>query len=86
MRINARLDDERAEKLRQIQSATRLSASEIVKRAIDVLHRQQSAQSRDKLDSLLSSDFVGCSDGPADLASRYKQYLSRDLEQKHGAR
>ena len=86
MRINARLDDERAEKLRQIQSATRLSASEIIKRAIDVLHRQQSALSRDKLDSLLSSEFVGCCDGPEDLGSRYKEYLSRDLEQKHGTR
>lgn len=39
MRINAILDDERAEKLRQLQSLTRLSASEIVKRAIDLLYR-----------------------------------------------
>ena len=47
MRINARLDDERAEKLRQLQSLTRLSTSEIVKRAIDLLHRQQAGRSRD---------------------------------------
>ena len=85
MRINARLDDERAEKLRQLQSVTRLSASEIVKWAIDLLHRQQAGRSREKLDALLSSDFVGCAEGPKDLASRYKQYLTRDLEHKHGA-
>ena len=84
MRVNARLDDERAEKLRQLQSLTRLSAREIVKRAIDLLHRHQSGRSRDKLDALLSSDFVGCATGPADLASQYKRYLTRDLEDKHG--
>ena len=84
MRVNARLDDERSEKLRQLQSLTRLSTSEIVKRAIDLLHRQQVGRSRDKLDALLSSDFVGCAEGPADLASQYKHYLIRDLEEKHG--
>ena len=85
MRINARLDEERAEKLRQLQTLTRLGASEIVKRAIDLLHRQHANRSREKLDALLSSDFVGCSEGPPDLASRYKQYLTQDLEHKHGA-
>ena len=77
MRINAILGDERAEKLRQLQALTRLSPN-------DLLHRQQSGRSRDKLDALLSSDFVGCAEGPADLASQYKRYLRRDLEDKHG--
>ncbi len=84
MRVNARLDDERAEKLRQLQSLTRLNTSEIIKRAIDLLHCQQAGRSRDKLDALLSSDFVGCAEGPEDLASQYKHYLIRDLEEKHG--
>ncbi|MCY4131965.1 MAG: ribbon-helix-helix protein, CopG family [Nitrospira sp.] len=85
MRINARLDDARVEKLKQLKSLTRLGVSEIVKRAIDLLHRQQARRSREKLDALLSSDFVGCAEGPEDLASRYKQYLTQDLEHKHGA-
>lgn len=85
MRINARLDDERVEKLRQLQSTTRLSTSEILKRAIDVLHRQHAGQSREKLDALLASGFVGCAEGPEELASQYKQYLTHDLEHKHGA-
>ena len=84
MRINARLDDERSEKLRQLQALTRLSTSEIVKRAIDLLHRQQAGRSRDKLNALLSSDFVGCAQSRADLAGQYKRYLIRDLEEKHG--
>ena len=85
MRINARLDDARAEKLKQLQSLTRLGVSEIVKRAIDLLHRQQAGRSREKLNALLSSDFIGCAEGPEDLASQYKQYLTQDLEDKHGA-
>ena len=85
MRINARLDDERAEKLKQLQSMTRLSVSEIVKRAIDLLHRQQVRPSRERLDALLSSDFVGCAEGPVDLADRYKNYLTQDLGEEHGS-
>lgn len=85
MRINARLDDDRVEKLKQLQSLTRLSASEIVKRAIDLLYRQQAGRPREKLNALLSSDFVGCAEGPEDLATRYKHYLTRDLETKRGA-
>ena len=85
MRINARLDDDRAEKLKQLRASTRLGTSEIVKRAIDLLHRQQTERSRDKIDELLSSDFVGCAEGPEDLASNYKQYVTQSLESKHGA-
>ena len=85
MRINARLDDDRAEKLRQLQTSTRLGTSEIVKRAIDLLHRQRTEDSRRKMDDLLSSDFVGCAEGPEDLASDYKRYLTDSLEDKHGA-
>ena len=85
MRINARLDDDRVEKLKQLQSLTQLSASEIVKRAIDLLYRQQAGRPREKLNALLSSDFVGCAEGPEDLATRYKHYLTRDIENKHGA-
>ena len=85
MRINARLDDSRGEKLKQLQVSMQLSTSEIVERAIDLLHREQAERSRDKLDALLSSDFVGCAEGPEDLASNYKQYLTQSLEDKHGA-
>ena len=85
MRISARLDDHRAEKLRQLRISTQFSISETVRRAIDLLHRQQVKRSRKKVDGLLSSDFVGCAEGPEDLASNYKQYLTRSLDGKHGA-
>ena len=85
MRINARLDEDRAEKLGQLQASTRLGTSELVKRAIDLLYRQQAEKSRKKIDDLLSSDFIGCAEGPEDLASNYKHYLIQSLEEKHSA-
>ncbi len=83
MRIRARLDGERAEKLRQLCGSTQLGIGEIVKRAIDLLHRQQTERSRKKVDDLLSSDFVGCAEGPEDLAGNYKRYLTQSLLGKH---
>ncbi len=85
MRINARLDDDRAEKLSRLQVSTRLGTSEIVKRAIDLLYRQQTERSRKKVDDLLSSDFIGCAEGPEDLAGNYKHYLTQSLDDKHGS-
>ena len=61
-------DEARAEKLKQLQLLKRLGVSEIAKRAIDLLHRQQAGRAREKLDALLSSDFVGRAAGPEDLA------------------
>lgn len=85
MRISARLDDERAEKLRQLRGSTQLGISEIVRRAIDLLHRQETERCREKIDDLLSSDFVGCAEGPKDLASNYKRFLTQSLDDKHGS-
>ena len=43
------------------------------------------ARSREKLDGLTSSDFIGCAEGPQDLADEYKRYIAGDLAGKHGA-
>ncbi len=86
MRVNARLDDARTVKLHQLQSSLRVSASEVVKRALDLLHKDQREGKGEKTKALLSSDFVGCAEGPEDLSSRYKRHLAQALEDKHGAR
>ena len=86
MRINARLDDARAAKLRQLQSSLRIGASEVVKRALDLLHKEQCEGQGAKTKALLASDFVGCAEGPDDLSSNYKQHLAQALEDKHGPR
>lgn len=59
-------------KLRQLQSSMRVSASEIVKRTLDLLHKEQCEGMGSRTRALLSSDFVGAH-GPEDLSSSYKQ-------------
>ena len=85
MRINARLDEIRERKLREIQSLTGLTTSEIVKRSLDALHKEQVGEPKARLKALLSSGFIGCADGPANLATEYKRHLTTGLERKHGA-
>ena len=41
VRVNARLDAARTAKLRQLQSSLRIGASEVVERALDLLHKEQ---------------------------------------------
>ena len=86
MRVNARLDEDRAAKLQRLQLALHANASEVVKRALDVLHKEQCEGRGAKTKALLASDFVGCAEGPEDLSSRYKQDFARALEGKHGPR
>ena len=84
MRVNARLDEAFAAKLSQLQSLTGLSASDVLKQAIDCLHKEHMASVRNRLDNLLSSEFIGCAEGPSNFASEYKQHLASDLAEKHG--
>ena len=76
MRVNARLDAARTAKLRRLQSSLRIGASEVVERALDLLHGEQCQGKGAKTKALLASDFVGCAEGPNDLSSRYKQHLA----------
>ncbi|MDE0444649.1 MAG: hypothetical protein OXL38_21400 [Gammaproteobacteria bacterium] len=75
MRVSVRFDEERARKLKQLQSFTGQSASNVLSRAVDLLYAQRVAKARDKIEALLSSDFIGCTAGPEDLADRSKDYL-----------
>lgn len=66
------------------QSLTGLSASGVLKQAIGCLHRDHMASVQNKLNSQLSSKFIGCTEGPSDLASEFKQHFASDLAAKHG--
>lgn len=86
VRVSARLDCERAEKLQRLQSLTGRSASDVVRRALDLMYAREVTHAREKLDTLLSSEFIGCADGPEDLADHHKGYLTQDLNTKQGTR
>ena len=84
MRINARLDSEHSKKLEQLRKHYNLSVSDVVKQAIDAMYAQQINESKTKLEALLASEFISCSEGPEDLSSNYKNYLAQSLRDKHG--
>ena len=84
MRVNARLDESVAAKLSELQLLTGLSASDVLKRAIDCLHGERLASVQNRLQGLLSSEFIGCAEGAPDLANEYKRHLTEDLAEKHG--
>ena len=86
MRINARLDETTQQQLDYIRNATKESVTEIVKNALHLYYQQLRRQSGDRTRQLLESDFIGCADGPEDLATHYKRYLGQGWGEKHGDR
>ena len=75
MCVSAMFDEAGAKKLKHLQSLTGQSASDVLKRAVDLLYAQKAVHARDKVEAILTSDFIGCAVGPEDLADQYKDYL-----------
>lgn len=86
MRINARLDDRRSQKLEYLIRATDQAISEIVKRAIDVYYTQVRESQPRPADILSRSGFVGCGEADPELSERYKEDLAELLAAKHDSR
>ena len=87
MRINARLDDSRSQKLEYLVNATNQGTSEIVKRAIDVYYERVKMSDRSAPAEILASvGFVGCGEASPELAARYKDELTDLLMAKDDPR
>jgi hypothetical protein len=87
VRVNARLDSAGAEKLYAIMERTGKSVTEVLKAALEAYFAGLEAQRRPGAQELaLRVGLVGCGDGPEDLSSRYKNYLSESLAGKHDHR
>jgi hypothetical protein len=86
-RINARLDEEHARKLEALRRVTGQTTTEVLRAAIA---RAYEEHVRDEgasgvRDAFARAGFVGCAEGPADLAEGAKRYLSEGLAAKSGA-
>ncbi|GAB6039806.1 hypothetical protein [Endothiovibrio diazotrophicus] len=86
MRINARLDDEHADKLTYLLDTGHGKVTDVVKRGIDLYYDEVRRREGAGVRRLLESDFVGCAEGDEALSSRYKDELSGQLGDKHGHR
>jgi hypothetical protein len=87
MRVNARLDSDRASKFNYIRHRTNQGASDIMKAAIDLYYEKLHKELPVKpLQLLRDSGLIGCAEGDSDLSVSYKQYLTEILDEKYGHR
>lgn len=80
VRINARLTGEDAARLRQLLERSGGSASDLLRDALREYHAMHLRPQRDPLELL--AGYIGTGDGPEDLSSNYKAYLTEALEDK----
>lgn len=78
VKINARLDDELARRVAQVQRRTRKPLTQIVKESLARYCDTELAAPDSPLDALMRAGFVGVAEGPSDLSARYKDEF-RDL-------
>lgn len=87
MRVNARLDRDRASKFDYIRQRTNKGASDIMKAAIDLYYEKLHQEAPIKpLQLLKQAGLIGCAEGDSDLSVNYKQYLTESLNEKYGHR
>jgi hypothetical protein len=82
IRINARLTGEDARRFRDLQRREGISASDLLRDALREYHAARSKPRADAAKVLDASGFIGGDEGPADLSTRYKSYLTDALEEK----
>jgi len=82
IRINARLTGEDARRFRDLQRRGGISASDLLRDALREYHAARVKPRSDPAKILEASGFLGTGEGPADLSTRYKSYLTDTLEEK----
>ncbi len=82
-RINARIDDDLAAKLDVLRASSGASVTDVLREAIERYHASVQAETGSHArEAFAATGFVGCAEGPRDLASRSKAYLLEALETK----
>ena len=82
-RVNARLGRSHATKLEYLTAKHSLSVSEVVKVSIDQLYEATRSREKRPYDIMRETGLIGCGDGPVDLSSRYKEYLTEEMNAKY---
>ena len=82
VKINARLDDELARRVAQVQRRTRKPLTQIVKESLTRYCDAALAEPMSPLDALVRAGFVGVAEGAVDLSTSYKAELRDALARK----
>ncbi len=86
IRINARLDEKSANDLHFLQKELGdTSITDVVKYSIEKVAQELRSSNKAKRQKQvwLDSGFVGGFEGPEDLSSNYKEYLSEIMDEKY---
>ncbi|MFN6479318.1 CopG family transcriptional regulator [Nostoc sp. DedQUE07] len=82
MRINARLDDEYADRLAFIQQQTNQAVTNVIKSAIELYYQQLQQEQKNTLLILTQTGFIDCGYTDSDLSVNYKSILRDALKAK----
>jgi hypothetical protein len=80
-RLNARVPDEVARKVRYLQARLGCSTTDLVIASLEAYYAQVA---REEEPARLLEDLIGCAEGPGDLSSTYKQVFADSLAAKYG--
>jgi Arc/MetJ-type ribon-helix-helix transcriptional regulator len=80
IRINARLTGADASRLQELLQRNGGSVSDVLRDALREFHASHVRPQRDPMQLL--AGYIGTGEGPEDLSSNYKQYLTEALESK----
>ncbi|MHC5773165.1 CopG family transcriptional regulator [Nostoc sp.] len=86
MRINARLDEEYADKLAYIQQQTNQAVTDVIKSAIELYYQQLQQEQKNALSMLIQTGFIGCGQADPNLSINYKSILRDSLKAKYDHR
>jgi hypothetical protein len=86
MRINARLDDEYADKLAFIQQQTNQAVTDVIKSALELYYQQLQQQRKNHFSMLTETGFIGCGEAHPNLSVNYKSILKDSLKAKYDYR
>ncbi|MEH2135663.1 ribbon-helix-helix domain-containing protein [Nostoc sp.] len=86
MRINARLDDEYADKLAYIQQQTNQAVTDVIKSALELYYEQIQQQQKNPFSMLTETGFIGCGEADPNLSVNYKSILKDGLKAKYDYR
>ncbi|MBD2532732.1 CopG family transcriptional regulator [Nostoc flagelliforme FACHB-838] len=86
MRINARLDEEYADKLAFIQQQTNQAVTDVIKSAIELYYQQLQQEQKNPFSMLTQTGFIGCGEAHPDISVNYKSILRDGLKAKYGYR
>jgi hypothetical protein len=83
VRINARLTGRDAQRFAELLEREGVTASELLRNALREYHMKHAAPDRDVAGLLARHGFLAGGDGPEDLSSNYKTYLTGALDDKY---